>query len=88
MKLKLKTARKKQKRVAHPRDGSSVALREKFEALKPLPLRDFPKSVMVAEKSQRPYLSRFAAAAGARYMTLPLKDGKILVIRFSLKSSV
>lgn len=89
MKLKIKTVKRKQKKQEyHPRDGSSVALREKFEALKPLPLRDFPKSVMVAEKSQRPYLSRFASAMGWTYMTLPMKDGKILVVRYSLKSSV
>lgn len=84
MKLETKTA--KASRPAYPRDGSCVALREKFEALKALPLRDFPKSVMIAEKSQRPYICRFAKALGWSYFTLPMKDGKILVVRYNLKS--
>lgn len=81
--MKFKAA-KTAKAPVNPRNGTCVALREQFEALRSLPLRDFKKSVMVAERSQRPYLSRFAKAAGVMYFTLPLKGGKILVVRYKV----
>lgn len=85
-KLVKKPAKKAvKKKAARVNGGQYSEVKQKFTALKPLVLVQFPNSVAKMPKSYRPYISKIAAENGLKYVTIPVGDEDMFVIRYSTK---